>query len=180
MLFADLRNFTHRSTVDSPGQIVAILNLFLTEMVDVVEQQHGGMINKFLGDGFMALFGVGVSEVNHAMQAVHAAQEMLTRLHYLNQRLERDGMAPLQMGIGIHTGPAVVGSIGSSRRLEYTAIGNTVNIASRVESLTKQVGVPIVITAATQQRLDLTQGTAPLPSQFVKGQDQPLTIFRLT
>lgn len=179
VLFADLRNFTQRSTVDSPAQIVAILNLFLTEMVDIVEQQHSGMVNKFLGDGFMALFGVGTREVNHAMQAVSAAQEMITRLQHLNQRLERDGMAPLEMGIGIHTGFAVVGSIGSSRRLEYTAIGNTVNIASRVESLTKQVGAPIVITAATQQRLSPSQATAALPPQFVKGQANALDIFRL-
>lgn len=179
VLFADLRNFTRRCTIDSPAQIVAVLNLFLTEMVDIVEQQHGGMVNKFLGDGFMALFGVGQGEANHAMQAVDAAQDMLQSLQRLNLQLEQDGVEPLRMGIGIHTGTAVVGSIGSSRRLEYTAIGNTVNIASRVESLTKEVGESIVITAATQQKLNSLHITEALPPQFVKGQDQPLSVFRL-
>lgn len=179
VLFADLRNFTQRCTVDSPVQIVAILNRFLTEMVDIVEHQHGGMVNKFLGDGFMALFGVGQPAVNHARQAVDAAQAMLHSLHRLNGQFAQDGIAPLQMGIGIHTGAAVVGSIGSSQRLEYTAIGNTVNIAARVEALTKQVGEPIVITLETQQRLPSTLPTAALPPQFVKGQSQPLQVFRL-
>jgi len=179
VLFADLRNFTHRCTLDSPEQIVAILNVFLTEMVDIVEQQHGGMVNKFLGDGFMALFGVGQTDCNHAMQAVEAAQTMLQSLHQINQQLVQQGVEPLSMGIGIHTGSAIVGSIGSNRRLEYTAIGNTVNIASRVESLTKEVKEPILITATTQQKLSDTILSEVLPPQHVKGQDQPLTVYRL-
>lgn len=179
VLFADLRNFTRRCSNQSPQQSVTLLNLFLTEMVEIVEQRHGGMVNKFLGDGFMALFGVGTTSVNHAAQAVSAGQEMLTSLQTINQYLESQGQAPLAMGIGVHTGVAIVGSIGSDRRLEYTAIGDTVNIAARVEALTKRVKFPLLITAATQQQLADTVLTEELPPQRVKGQPQPLKVYRV-
>lgn len=178
VMFADLRDFTRRCSEESPEHIVMLLNLFLTEMVDIVERQQG-MVNKFLGDGFMALFGVGEAVGNHAMQAVEAAQLMLESLQEINHQLELKGLAPLSMGIGIHTGSAVVGSIGSSRRLEYTAIGHTVNIASRVESLTKEVGEALLITAATQQKIAATIATEALTPRYVKGQDQPIHLFRL-
>ncbi len=180
VLFADLRNFTARSAIEPPQQIVALLNLFLTEMVDIVEQRHAGMVNKFLGDGFMALFGVGNQSGDHAAQAVAAGQDMLESLQQINRYLESQGQSPLAMGIGIHTGVAVVGSIGSSQRLEYTAIGDTVNVASRVESLTKTLGEPLLLTAATHQALPKTILTEPLPPQPVKGQPKPLSVYRLS
>lgn len=177
VLFADLRNFTQRCTTLAPQQVVALLNVFLSEMVDIVEQRHGGMVNKFLGDGFMAIFGVGDSVENHAAQAVAAAQEMLLSLETINRHLEMEGKQPLTMGIGIHTGAAVVGSIGSDRRMEYTAIGDTVNIASRVEALTKVIGEPLLLTAATQQTLPANTTTEHLPPQWVKGKAEPLDIY---
>lgn len=179
VLFADVRNFTARCAIEPPQQIVTLLNLFLTEMVEIVEQQHAGMVNKFLGDGFMALFGVGDPSSDHATQAVAAGREMLERLQHINRLLESQGLSPLAMGIGIHTGVAVVGSIGSSRRLEYTAIGNTVNVASRVESLTKELGEPLLLTDATRQALSATILTEPLPPQRVKGQPKPLSVYRV-
>lgn len=179
VLFADLRNFTARSAIEPPQQIVALLNLFLTEMVDIVEQRHAGMVNKFLGDGFMALFGVGDQSSNHAAHAVAAGREMLESLQNINRYLESQGQSPLVMGIGIHTGVAVVGSIGSSQRLEYTAIGDTVNVASRVESLTKQLGEPLLLTAATHQALPTTIVTERLPPQLVKGQPKPISVYRV-
>ncbi|HEY9667719.1 MAG TPA: adenylate/guanylate cyclase domain-containing protein [Coleofasciculaceae cyanobacterium] len=179
VLFADLRNFTARSTVASPQQVVTLLNLFLTEMVEIVEQQYEGMVNKFLGDGFMALFGVGEQHINHAALAVAAGQEMLDRLEHINRHLATQGLSPLAMGIGIHTGRAVVGSIGSPQRLEYTAIGNTVNIASRVESLTKVLKEPLLFTAATRSALPTQMMTEALPPQQVKGQPQPLSVYRI-
>jgi adenylate cyclase len=179
VLFADLRNFTARCAVEPPQQIVTLLNLFFTEMVEIVEQRHEGMVNKFLGDGFMALFGVGDQQVNHAALAVAAGQEMLVRVERLNRYLATQGKSPLEMGIGIHTGRAVVGSIGSPQRLEYTAIGDTVNIASRVESLTKGLGEPLLLTDATHAALPTTFVTEPLPPQWVKGQPQPLNVYRV-
>lgn len=187
VMFADLRNFTARSAACPPQQVVTMLNLFLTEMVEIVEQRYGGMVNKFLGDGFMALFGVGDPEetrfaertTNHAAMAVAAGREMLDRLQQINRQLETQGQPPLAIGIGIHTGPAIVGSIGSPQRLEYTAIGNTVNIASRVESLTKQLGQPLLLTDATCNALPATISTQQLPPQWVKGQPKPLLVYHL-
>lgn len=179
VLFADLRNFTARSRQCSPQQVVTLLNLFLTNMVEIVEQQ-GGMVNKFLGDGLMALFGVGEHHRDHGARAVAAGQAMLTRLQQINLYLEQQGQPPLAMGIGIHTGPAVVGSIGSPTRLEYTAIGDTVNIAARVESLTKRLGEPLILTTATRQTLPASVLTQELPPQLVKGQSQPLQLCRLS
>ncbi|UBF25090.1 adenylate/guanylate cyclase domain-containing protein [Kovacikia minuta CCNUW1] len=179
VMFADLRNFTQRCTLEPPEKIVSMLNLFLKDMVEIVEQRHGGMVNKFLGDGFMALFGIGEHPVHHSVQAVAAAQDMLEKLREINADLENKGRSPLKMGIGIHTGVAVVGSIGSNRRLEYTAIGDTVNVAARVEALTKQVGETLLLTAATRQALPLDILTEQLPPQWVKGQPSPLNIYRI-
>jgi adenylate cyclase len=105
--------------------VVSLLNLFLTEMVEIVEQRHGGIVNKFLGDGLMALFSDWTGRADHADAAADAGREMLDRLAAINARIAARGHPPLAIGVGIHTGRAVVGSIGSPRRLEYTAIGDT-------------------------------------------------------
>lgn len=178
VLFADLRNFTARCATCPPEQVVSMLNLFLTQMVTIVED-HDGMVNKFLGDGFMALFGAGRPSSDHAAMAVLAAQAMLSSLQGINQRLDLQDQPALAMGIGIHTGPAIVGSIGAPQRLEYTAIGDTVNIASRVETLTKTLGVPLLLTQATRNALPLNFSTQELPPQTVKGQPKPVIVYRL-
>jgi len=158
---------------------VSPLNLFLTEMVEVVEQRHGGMVNKFLGDGFIALFGALTGRVDHADAALNAGREMLSRLAAVNQQLLARGQEPLAIGIRVHTGRVVVGSIGSPRRMKYTAIGDTVNVASRVESLTKELGVPLLFTAATRSALRTALRAEELPPQRVKGQPEPLVVLRL-
>jgi adenylate cyclase len=178
VVFVDIRNFTARSARSTPQQVVSLLNLFLTEMVEVVEERYGGMVNKFLGDGFMALFGSWDGGGSHADAAVAAGCEMLARLETINRRLERQGEAPLAIGIGIHTGRAVVGSLGSPQRMEYTAIGDTINIASRVEGLTKVVGSPLLITAATRSAMRSLVPCEELPPQLVKGQLEPLAVFK--
>jgi adenylate cyclase len=153
VMFVDIRNFTARAAASTPTQVVSVLNLFLTAMVEIVEQGHGGIVNKFLGDGLMALFSELTGRADHADAAVDAGHNMLARLDRINVDVAALGQPPLAIGIEIHTGPAVVGSIGSPRRLEYTAIGDTVNVASRVESLTKTVGKPLLLTAATRAAL---------------------------
>jgi len=169
IMFVDIRNFTARSEEAPPDRVVGVLNVFLTEMVDVVEQRHGGIVNKFLGDGLMAMFADWTGRPDHADAAVAAGREMLQRLGSINATLHARGEAPLAIGIGIHTGRAVVGSIGSPRRMEYTAIGDTVNVASRVESLTKVVGTPLLLTEATHRALRTPLPLESLPSQQVKG-----------
>ncbi|MFQ3671767.1 MAG: adenylate/guanylate cyclase domain-containing protein, partial [Verrucomicrobiia bacterium] len=139
VMFVDIRDFTARTRHLQPAKAVGILNLFLESMVAVVEAKHGGMINKFLGDGFMALFGIDEGPSSHAPEAVAAALDMIEALPEVNAQLAQMDQAPLTIGIGLHSGQAIVGSIGSPHRLEFTAIGSTVNLASRIEALTKTV-----------------------------------------
>ena len=177
VMFVDIRSFTARAANRSPEKIVAVLNEFLRAMVHVVEEHHSGMINKFLGDGLLALFGAGIASPSHADEALHAARGMLTHLQELNLRLTERGEEMLCIGIGIHTGPAIVGSIGSPERLEFTAIGNTVNLASRIESLTKVVGETIVLSEATRAALQKPAALKELPPQLVKGLDKPVQVW---
>lgn len=179
VVFVDIRNFTARSEDAPPERVVHLLNVFLSEMVEVIEQRHGGIVNKFLGDGLMAMFAEWTGRADHADAAVAAGREMLQRMDRINAALRAEGEPPLAIGIGIHTGRAVVGSIGSPRRMEYTAIGDTVNVASRVESLTKVVGVPLLLTEATRRALRVVPRLELLPSQQVKGHAS-VDVLRLT
>jgi adenylate cyclase len=153
------------------------LNDFFRVTVRVVEEAHGGMVNKYLGDGFMAIFGAGESKSNHAQDAVSAGEEILLAVDALNRDLVARGHEPLRIGIGIHSGPAIVGSIGSPQRLEFTAIGNTVNVASRVEGLTKTVGKPMLITEAVRNRLSDRSSLQELSPQQVRGVRDPVLVF---
>jgi adenylate cyclase len=148
-------------------------------MVEVVEGEHGGMINKFLGDGFMALFGVGSTARNHADKALAAARSMERALERLNLARVQRGEEPLGVGIGINTGPVIVGSIGSPERMEFTVIGNTVNVASRIEALNKTLGTTLLMSKATCDALQRPVALQALPAQLVKGVEQPVEIFTL-
>jgi adenylate cyclase len=152
------------------------LNDFFRVTVRVVEE-HGGMVNKYLGDGFMALFGAGDSNNKHADAGVTAGCEILRALDDLNRELAALGRGTIRIGVGLHTGPAIVGSIGSPERLEFTAIGNTVNVASRIESLTKEVGRPLLITSEVRASLTIDVPLEPLPPQQVRGVEEPVTVF---
>jgi adenylate cyclase len=177
VMFVDIRSFTTMSAASEPRETVKVLNRFLGTMVEVVEARHGGMVNKFLGDGFLALFGVGGTLADHAGAAVAAACDMLRSLERLNHDLALEGKPTLAMGVGIHTGPAIVGSVGSPERLEYTAIGSTVNFASRVERLTKLLGTPILLSETTRSQLRGKPPFKEFPLQQVRGLDEPVKVF---
>ena len=176
VMFVDVRNFTEHSSHHSPQEVVSALNVFFSNAVEIVES-HGGMVNKFLGDGFMALFGVGAESDDHAMRSVEAGQAMLCCLDEATRELEQAGWPDFKIGIGINSGPAIVGSIGSPKRQEYTAIGDTVNVAARVEALTKSVGHLLLVTEATRRLLSDDVPLTRLPPQEVKGKGKPLQIF---
>lgn len=176
VMFVDVRNFTDHSSKHTPQEVVTALNVFFTKAVEIIEE-HGGMVNKFLGDGFMALFGIGDESTNHAARAVEAGLAMLDCLEGANDELEQAGWSNFRIGIGLNTGPAIVGSIGSPKRQEYTAIGDTVNIAARVEALTKTVGHFFLITEATRHQLSGETSLIPLPPQHVKGKSDSLLVF---
>jgi adenylate cyclase len=177
IMFVDIRGFTSRSANIEPARAVALLNEFLTAMVGVVETEHNGMVNKFLGDGFMAVFGIGADTEQHADDALMAGRAMQRRLDELNQHLAERSEAPMQIGIGINTGPAIVGSIGSPERLEFTVIGSAVNVASRIEALTKTVGAPLLVTEATANALHQRDGLRDCGPQAVRGMPEPMRVF---
>jgi adenylate cyclase len=177
VMFVDMRSWTARASVSAPADVVEVMNDFFRVTVRVVEEEHRGMVNKYLGDGFMAIFGAGDSDSNHACDAVAAGREILGAVEKLNDELAAKGRVPIQIGIGIHSGPAIVGSVGSPQRLEFTAIGNTVNIASRIEGLTKATGRPLLVTAAVRDRSANLFSFEELPPQEVRGVDGRLPVF---
>ena len=176
VMFVDIRSSTAQAAAMKPAQVVEMLNDFFRVTVRVVEE-HGGMVNKYLGDGFMALFGAGDSNSKHADAGVTAGREILVALEELNRELAAVGREPIRIGVGLHTGPAIVGSIGSPERLEFTAIGDTVNVASRIESLTKTVGRPLLITAKVRESLTIDFPLEALSPQHVRGVAEPVEVF---
>ena len=177
VMFVDMRSWTARASSSAPAEIVEIMNDFFRVSVRAVEEEHRGMVNKYLGDGFMAIFGAGESGSNHARDAVSAGCEILCAVKGLNDELAAKQRAPIQIGIGIHSGPAIVGSVGSPQRLEFTAIGNTVNIASRIQGLTKTVGRPLLVSAAVHDLAGDSFSFEELPPQEVRGIEGCVMIF---
>jgi len=168
VLFLDLRGFTALSESLDSREVIKLLNEFFAVMVGVIFR-HGGTLDKYLGDGLMAYFNAPVSQPQHAALAVQAAMEMVDDLHTLNEKRESDGLPPLRIGIGIHTGEAVVGTIGAPNRPEYTAIGDTVNVASRLEALTKEMEVEILVSERTAQKSEPAVLFRPLDEVTIRG-----------
>ncbi|MBL8020311.1 MAG: GAF domain-containing protein [Leptospirales bacterium] len=148
ILFGDIRNFTHHAENREPGELLELLNEFFEEMVEAVTR-HGGIVDKFMGDSIMALFGVPDPGENDAKGALAAARDMLDKLEILNRRREETGRPSFQIGVGVNTGNAIVGNMGARRRMDFTAVGDTVNLASRLEQLTKMYRVRVLFTEDT-------------------------------
>jgi len=176
IMFLDIRQFTKFSEQHSPEHVVAYLNTLFDYMIQIVNQNHG-IINKFLGDGFMAIFGAPIAEGNYSWNAVKAGLEIVSKTEELVRKGE---ILPTRIGIGIHAGEAITGNIGSSLRKEYTVIGDTVNLASRVEQLNKQFNSQFLITEEVNQSIkdQLDIGT-PLGPVHVKGREEQVQIYRL-
>jgi len=178
ILFTDIRSFTTISENMDANTLVALLNEYFTEMVAIVMRETG-VVDKYIGDAIMAVFGAPVPQPDDAVHAVRAAVAMRAALKELNVRLVARGLPPLETGIGIHTGEVVAGNIGSEQRMEYTVIGDTVNLASRLESATKEHQVGVLISDATYQRVQHVVEARPVERIFVKGRAQPVMTWEL-
>jgi adenylate cyclase len=178
ILFSDIRSFTTISEKMNAQELVGLLNEYFTEMVGIV-MDGNGVVDKYIGDAIMAVFGAPVPHADDAVNAVRAAVRMRQGLAVLNVRLAARGMQTLRTGIGIHTGEVVAGNIGSERRMEYTVIGDAVNLASRLESNTKELGVHVLISEDTWQLVKHAIVARPVKEITVKGRKAPVMTYEV-
>jgi adenylate cyclase len=176
VMFLDIRDFTGFAEKRTPEEVVQYLESLFEFMIEIVNRHHG-IINKFLGDGFMAVFGAPLSNGRDCADAVEAAQEILDRV---NQEAEHGAILPTRVGIGLHAGQAVTGSIGSALRREYTVIGDVVNLAARIEKLNKQFGSQILISEMVWRNLDKEPARAlPMGQVQVRGRKEPIQVYQV-
>lgn len=181
VLFADLRGFTSMAEKAPPEEVVAMLNDFYAGMIEAVMAQHG-LINKFLGDGLMAMFGAPRADEKQEEHAVAAAFAMQRAMAVLRERWRSSPGSHLgsemEMGIGIHAGEAVVGNVGSDERTEYTAIGDTVNLASRLEAATKEMpDVEVLVSATVWRVVRYRFQFRPMGRVAIRGKDEPVEVY---
>jgi adenylate cyclase len=178
VLFSDLRGFTSFSETQPAARVIEVVNVYLNEMTEAI-LEAGGTLISYMGDGIMAIFGAPLLQEDHADRAVAAAREMVgPRLARFNEWLAREGYPEgFVMGVGLNSGPIVAGNVGSSQRLEYTAIGDTTNTASRLESLTKGSGAMVFISATTHERMRSTDGLRPMGEVDIRGRTSRLAVW---
>ncbi len=178
VLFSDIRSFTSISEKMPPEDVVGFLNDYLQRMVDIVFDE-GGIVDKFIGDAVMAVFGAPAPKPDDAMRAVRAALRMIEEVKRFNQQQRERGGVEIDVGIGLHTGPLIAGNIGSDRKMEYTVIGDTVNAANRVESLTQKMNTKVLITQQCYDATGKAFAVRELQPVQVKGKKQPLQVYEV-
>ena len=178
ILFSDIRGFTTISEASEPEEVVEMLNEYLTRMVDIL-LRHGGTLDKFIGDAVMGFWNAPLEVSEHPRRAVLCAIEMIEETARLREAWESEGKPAIRIGIGINTGEAVVGNIGSDRVFGYTVIGDTVNLASRLESKNKDYGTEIIVSESTRERMGEDIPAFYLDEVRVKGKNLPVKIFEI-
>ena len=178
-LFCDIRGFTPISETykENPEGLVELINRFLTNQTDII-LRHGGTVDKYMGDCIMAFWNAPLDEEKHAEKAVQAALEMRRGLKELNNVLQHERGFEINTGIGVNTGPCIVGNMGSSSRFDYSVIGDAVNLASRLEGQCKEYNTDLIISEATMKQAILNEYDK-LGEVTVKGKSEPVSIFTI-
>mgnify|MGYP002641008718 CR=1 FL=1 len=176
VLFADLRGFTPMVESTPPKEVVKIMNSYFREMAEAI-REHKGLVLQYIGDEIEAVFGAPVPVPDHRQMAVRAAISMRSRLKIVNHNLTHQGYAPLRHGIGIHTGEVLAGNVGGGDRLSYSLVGDTVNLASRLQGLNKQFGTEIIVSGQTLAGMDKDIEVKQLPHTPIKGKTKKVDIF---
>jgi len=178
ILFSDIRSFTSISESMPPRELLDFLNEYFSGMVESV-LTHNGVVDKFIGDAIMAVFGAPVPEEGDALNAVRSALDMRARLETINQGFLARGLPEIRAGIGLHTGQVVAGNMGHAQRMEYTVIGDAVNLASRLEGMTKELGCDVILSEDLYEQVKAAVVAEPLRKIKVKGREQEVLVYRL-
>ena len=178
MLYSDLAGFTRVCEGLSPEDVVRIMNRYLNAVTEIIEG-HGGYVDKYIGDAVLAIFGAPLSDTDHAHHAVEAAIACRIRLTEIQPTLGLPEGRELRARTGINSGLALIGNIGSDRRFNYTAMGDTVNLVARLESANKVYGTDILVSGATRALLRKNLAVAPLERVRVQGRDQPVELYEV-
>ena len=178
VMFADIRSYTSYSEKEDPAEIIELLNNYFALMFDAIIGHHG-MVNQMMGDGLMAIFGAPIFRGNHREEAVQAALEMMSLLEGFNQEQALQNKTQVHIGIGIATGRMIAGYTGTQHRATYTCVGDTVNLAARIEAHTKVVQQLLLVDQYTKEGLPETIECEPLGPVMFKGKQQPINIFAI-
>jgi adenylate cyclase len=178
VLFSDIRNFTGIAENLSPKELTLLMNDMLTAQSEVIHK-HSGTVDKYIGDAVMAFWNAPLADSKHAVNAVLAALDMQAAIRQLSEQIQSEGRPPMRLGVGIATGETNVGNMGSKLRMTYTAIGDNVNIASRVEGLTKFYRVPVLVADGTREQCQDSDIIFRVVDMVrVKGRERPLTLYQ--
>ena len=178
IMFVDIRSFTTLSEKSNAEDIIELLNDYFAAIFEPISR-HGGVVNQIIGDGLMALFGITKQDGTHQQDAVSAAIDITETLKNFNEKQLANGKAEIKIGIGIASGVVVAGYAGTQHRATYTCVGDTVNLAARIEAHTKEAGNPILFDAETRARLSETVQVTPLGEVFFKGKTIPVQIYSI-
>lgn len=178
VMFSDVRNFTTFSEKRAPAEVMAVLNRYLDAMTEIVFA-HNGVVDKFIGDGMLCYWGAFGDGQEHANQAVEASEEMMVKLQELNYNWRAEGLPEINIGIGINTGEAVFGNLGAGKKVEFTVLGDTVNVASRLESMNKELGTRVIMSGATRAKLGAGVRVRFLEEAAIRGRSQTMKIYEL-